>query len=89
MTNNINDSAHLVVVAAALAPDANAAWHVLNTLGPHSLVKLRVHTDIGGSHHLGGELADGANSTRSTLLESTAEREPRVTLILRPAIRVP
>jgi len=63
---------YLVVIAATLTPDANATWNVLNTSGPDSLVKLRVDTDIVGSHHLGGELANGTNSARGTLLEGAA-----------------
>jgi len=62
----------LIVVAAPFAAHTDTVWQVLNTLAPNSLVKLGVHANILSAHHLGGELADGTDGTRSTLLESAA-----------------
>ena len=44
----------------------------LDTLGPESLVELRVQADVGGAHRLLSELDDRLDGPGSTLLEGAA-----------------
>ncbi|GIL97929.1 hypothetical protein Vretimale_3494, partial [Volvox reticuliferus] len=60
----------LIVIAPPADDDSQAGGHILDTLSPHSLVKLYVQAHVRGAHHLGGKLANLLHSLGSALFEA-------------------
>lgn len=62
----------LLIVTLTVKTDTDAVGNILDTLGPDSLVKLRVDTDVLGAHLLQDEGLNGLDGGGGALLERLA-----------------
>ena len=62
----------IIFVTAPRETDADSTGDIPDTLLPDSLVQVFIKTNILGTHHLLGSLADGLDGTRSAVLEGVS-----------------